>query len=33
VIAAEAEERADRAKVRPALGGDDDGAPGDCAQQ
>ena len=30
-IAAEAEEKADRAKVRPALGGDDDGAPGECA--
>ena len=30
---AEAEEKADRAKVRPALGGDDDGAPGECAQQ
>ena len=32
-IAAEAEEKADRAKVRPALGGDDDGAQGECAQQ
>ena len=32
-IKQEAEEKADRAKVRPALGGDDDGAPGECAQQ